>query len=239
MSAAESPAAEPLVDDLVAGVKDRLCYGTWPCTHNATAPFVAACAATQRRDVSQQRRHRRDRSGERNMRSMKSWQWLVMSALVLFGSAATLGTVGHARQRQAERQARRRRQGRLQAVRLHRSLGQDRRPRGRPRQRRRQAARRQRRAGAGDRGESHGVPQAGTHRSDDRDHGVQAGSRRGRRHPGAVLLRRRGQRVREEEFGTQDLGRPQGQADLRASRARTTTGAPARNSARSSSCSRA
>ena len=44
---------------------------------------------------------------------------------------------------------------------------------------------------------------------------VQARPRRGRRHSRAVLLRRRGQRVREEEFGSQELDGPQGQAGLR------------------------
>ena len=43
----------------------------------------------------------------------------------------------------------------------------------------------------------------------------------------------------KKNSGTQELDRSQGQADLRASRARTTTAAPARSSARSSSCSRA
>ena len=46
-------------------------------------------------------------------------------------------------------------------------------------------------ARAGHRGEPDGVPQAGPHRPDDRDHGVQARSRGGHRHSRAVLLRRR------------------------------------------------
>jgi polar amino acid transport system substrate-binding protein len=123
---------------------------------------------------------------------MKSWQWLVVAAL---SCGSGVGAVGHPRQRQAE--------GKLVV-----DVKADYKP-----------------FGYTDPGKIVGlevdlandvakrlgvsvelvpviatnrvwVPQAGTHRPDDRDHGVQAGSRRSS-DPGAVLLRRRGHRVRE------------------------------------------
>src|SRR6266705_3521423 len=58
--------------NLVARVKDRLCYGSWQC---ATTPGA-------------RRRRRQGTWEELTMRSMKSWQWLVAAALVLCGNAA-------------------------------------------------------------------------------------------------------------------------------------------------------
>ena len=70
---------------------------------------------------------------------------------------------------QEARHAGRRRQGRLQAVRLPRPVGRDRRPRARPGARRRQEARRQAGAGAGGLVQPHAVPESGQDRPDDRD----------------------------------------------------------------------
>ena len=106
-------------------------------------------------------------------------------------------------------------------------------------QRRREAPRRAGRARSGRRGEPDGVPEAGADRPHDRDDGLQARSRRGRRHSGAVLLRGRSERLRQEELGTQELDRSQGQADLRDPGRVLQPPRPARSSARSSPCSRA
>ena len=164
---------------------------------------------------------------------------LLAAVSALVDGESRAGAVGHARERQAEGQARRRRQGRLQAVRLHRSVGQDRRPRDRPRAGRREAPRRAGRARSGRRREPDGVPEAGTHRPHDRDDGLQARPRRGGRHSGAVLLRRGRQRLRARRTRGSRTGRISRASRSARSRARTTTAAPARSSARSSSCSRA
>ena len=106
-------------------------------------------------------------------------------------------------------------------------------------QRRREAPRRAGRARSRRGGQPDGVLEAGSHRPHDRDDGLQARSRRGRRHSGAVLLRGSSERLRQEELGAQELGGSQRASRSARSRARTTTAAPARSSARSSPCSRA
>ena len=125
------------------------------------------------------------------------------------------GQCRRARGHQEARHARRRRQARLQAVRLPRSVGRPHRHRAGSGGGRGEEARRQAGAGAGPLRQPHGVSQSGQDRPDDRHHVGQARPPQSRAGDRAALLFRRRQHPAPEGRTPQELGRPQGQEALR------------------------
>ena len=145
---------------------------------------------------------------------MRMARMLVGALLGLLVTGAR-GAGRRTRRHQEARHADRRREGRLQAVRLPRPVGRHHRRRAGSGRRRRQETRRQAGIGAGRLRQPHGVPQSGQDRPDDRDHVGQARAPQNRAGDRAALLLRRRQHPAQEGRPGEELGGPQGQEALR------------------------